>query len=308
MQPQYYQLYENQPSRRRESVTLVSLLLLLVGGIVSVPVLANRAVQRQSIQPAVVQAAPEIAPEPVIPIEPAPIVAAPQIVDLQPIIDNWAQQNPKQQWGIVAKSLSGAEFQAQLNADKSFRSASVYKLFLLQPLFTRYSLAQQQTTSVNLGETNRSMAACVDLMLRISDNPCGEAVAGKLGWTKVTRELKTAGYTNTDFSRGDTPVTSAGDTALFLERLNGGILDEQSKAVVMKSLLQQKWNKGIPAGCSGCTVANKTGTLGSIMNDAAIIQYPGGSYVLVVMSEGGSFKQIAELTKQIQTAINASQQ
>ncbi len=308
MQSQYYQLYDARPSRRRENITLISLILLLVSGVASVPVIANRAVQRQSIQPAVVQAAPEVVPDPVKPIEEVPVVATPQIVDLQPILDKWAQQNPKQQWGIVAKSLSGVEFQAQLNADKRFRSASMYKLFLLQPLFSRYSLEQQQTTGVSLGGTTRSMAACVDLMLRVSDNPCGEAVAGKLGWTKVTKELKAAGYINTDFSRGDTPMTSAGDTALFLERMNGGMLDEQSKTTVMKSLHQQKWNKGIPVGCSGCTVANKTGNLGSIMNDAAIIQYPGGSYVFVVMSEGGSFKQIAELTKQIQTTINASQQ
>lgn len=302
----YYGLHEGGTSRRRERVILALLVSLLVVGVVSVPVLANRAVQHQSIQPAATQTAPEVVLEKAQPIKPTPVVVTPQIVDLQPVLDAWAKQNPKQQWGIVAKSLSGAEFQAQLNADRRFRSASLYKLFLLQPLFNRYTLAQQQATSVNLGATNRSMAACVDLMLRLSDNPCGEAVAGKLGWTKVTKELKGNGYINTDFSKGDAPVTSAADTALFLERLNSVMLDEPSKATVMKSLLTQKWNKGIPAGCSGCVVANKTGSLGSVMNDAAIVQYQGGSYVLVVLSEGGSFKQIAELTKQIQTAINTT--
>jgi beta-lactamase class A len=307
MQVKYYDIHEGGASRFRESLVVTLLLALLFSGIISVPVLASRAVQRQSIQPAVVQEAPKVAPEPVQPIEPTPTVVSPQIVDLQPILDNWAKQNPSQQWGIAVKSLSGVEFQAQLNADKHFRSASIYKLFLLQSLFNRYSLAQQQTTSVNLGSSNRSLAACVDLMLRISDNACGEAVAQKLGWTKVTKELKAAGYLNTDLSKGDAPVTSAGDTARYLEQLNGTMLDEPSKATVMKSLLAQKWNKGIPAGCANCTVANKTGTLGSIMNDAAIVQYKGGSYVLVVMSEGGSFKQIADLTKQIQIAINAAQ-
>ena len=306
MEVRYYEVHEGA-SRIRENVILTFLIALLISGIVSVPVLANRAVQRQAIQPAVVPTAPKEAAEPVKTIESAPVAATPKIVDLQPILDAWVKQNPRQQWGISVKSLSGAEFQAQVNADKRFRSASIYKLFVLQPLFNRYSLAQQQSTSVTVNKTTRSIAACVDLMLRVSDNPCGEAVAGKLGWTKVTRELKAAGYTNTDFSKGDSPITSANDTALFLERLNGSMLDEQSKATIMKSLLQQKWNKGIPAGCSSCTVANKTGNLGSVNNDAAIIQYNGGSYVLTIMSEGGSSKQIAELTKQIQAAITAAQ-
>lgn len=304
----YYDVHEGGASRAREWAVVGLLLSLLITGGVSVPVLANRAVQRQAIQPAAVTAVPAAVSEPVEPIKAAPVVAKPQIVDLQPVIDNWAKQNPRQRWGIAVKSLSGPEFQAQLNADRQFRSASLYKLFLVQPLFSRYSLAQQQATGVALGGTSRSMAACLDLMLRISDNPCGEAVGSKLGWTKTTRELKAAGYVSTDFSKGDTPVTSAADMALFLERLSGNMLDEQSKTTVMKSLLAQRWNKGIPAGCSGCTVANKTGSLGSVMNDAAIVQYAGGSYVLVVMSEGGSFKQIAELTKQIQTAITTTQQ
>jgi beta-lactamase class A len=306
MPVRYYEVYEGA-SRTLDKVILTLLISLLLSGIVSVPVLANRAVQRQAIQPAVIQTVPKAVQEPAKPIESTPVTATPKIVALQPILDAWIAQNPKQKWGISVKSLSGAEFQAQVNADKRFRSASIYKLFLLQSLFSRYSLAQQQSISVSMGKSTRSIAACVDLMLRVSDNPCGEAVGGKLGWTKVTRELKANGYANTDFSKGDAPVTSANDTAMFLERLNGSLLDEQSKATVMKSLLQQKWNKGIPAGCSGCTVANKTGNLGSINNDAAIIQYNGGSYVLVVMSEGGSSKQIAELTRQIQAAINAAQ-
>lgn len=304
MQLNYYGQYEGGTSRTRERFVLGTLISLLVAGIAAVPILATRSVQRQAIQPTVVQQASEIAQEQVKPLEETLATVTPQIVDLQPILNTWAAQNPKQIWGIAVKSLSGPEFQAQLNADRQFRSASLYKLFLVQPLFSRYSLSQQQTTSV----ASRSVAACLDVMLRLSDNPCGEAIAQKLGWSKVTRELKAAGYMNTDFSKGERLVTSAGDTALFLERLNEGMLDEQSRATVMKSLLAQRWNKGIPAGCTGCQVANKTGNLGSIMNDAAIVQYAGGSYVLAIVSEGGSFKQIAELTRQIQSAITATQQ
>lgn len=304
MYPRRYDIHEGA-SRSREHIVLAALVLLIIGGVSSVPILASRSVQQQAAQVPVVKALPE-APEPEKVVEPAPVVS-PQIVDLQPILDTWAAQHPKQRWGIAIKSIEGKEFQAQFQADVQFRSASLYKLFLVQSIFSKYSLAQQQTINIKVGESTRSLATCVDIMLRLSDNPCGEAVAGKLGWSKVSRELKAAGYTQTDFSKADMIVTSAGDTARYLEQLNGAMLDEASKAVVMNSLQKQRWNQGIPAGCTGCTVANKTGSLSFVTHDAGIVRYNGGTYVLAVMSEGGSFKQIAELTRQIQAAINAVQ-
>ncbi len=306
MNTRHYDIYDGA-SRSREHIIVAALVLLVIAAVSSVPILASRSVTQQAAQVPVVTAPVEKTEPAKVIEEAAPVVATPQIVDLQPVLDTWAAGHPKQQWGVSVKSLSGKEFQAELNSDKQFRSASLYKLFLVQPLFAKYSLAQQQTTSVKVGESTRSLASCVDVMLRLSDNPCGEAVAGKLGWTKVSRELKAAGYTKTDLSKADAIVTSAGDTTRYLEQLNGAMLDEASKAVVMNSLLKQKWNQGIPAGCPGCTVANKTGSIPSITHDAAIVQYAGGTYVITILSEGGTFKQIAELTAQIQAAINAVQ-
>lgn len=293
-------------SRHRELGVLTSLLLLLVVLSVSVPLVASRSVvQQQSVQPPVVSTvvAPAVVQEP----EPEPAAPTPQIIDLQPILEKWQSDHPRQQWGIAVKSLSGPDFQAQINADKQFRSASLYKLFLVKSIFSRYSLDQQQAMAVQLGDRNLAMAECVDLMLRLSDNPCGESIAGKFGWSRVTRELNTAGFSSTDFSVGDSLVTSAGDTALFLEQLNSDMLDESSRAFVIGSLQKQRWNKGIPAGCPDCLVANKTGSLGMVTNDAAIIQYNGGAYVLAILSQGGTFAQIAALTAQIQNTINAGQ-
>lgn len=293
-------------SRSREHIILATLVLLIIVGISSVPILASRSVQQQAAQVVPVVEAPKEIPAPVEVTVAAPVVA-PQIVDLQPVLDAWAAQHPRQEWGIAVKSIAGKEFQAQIHSDVQFRSASLYKLFLVQSLFSKYTPVQQQSTSIKVGESTRTLAACVDVMLRLSDNPCGEAVAGKLGWTKVSRELRAAGYTKTDFSKPDAIVTSAGDTARYLEQLHGTMLDEASKAVVMSSLQKQRWNQGIPAGCSGCTVANKTGSITSFTHDAAIVQYAGGTYVIAILSERGTFKQIAELTRQIQTAIDAAQ-
>jgi beta-lactamase class A len=52
----------------------------------------------------------------------------------------------------------------------------------------------------------------------------------------------------------------------------------------------QKYRSGIPAGCNDCTVADKTGDLGFVRHDVAIVQYPGGSYTLAIMTNGAPYQ------------------
>ena len=226
------------------------------------------------------------------------------IVDIQSVLDQWNTEHKGQKWAVVAKSLSGASFDARLNADQQFESASIYKLFLTLPLFNQIPVEQQAKTSLNTSSGKKTIATCVDLMLRVSNNECGEAVGGYLNWTKATNQLKQKGYTHTDFTKSEFK-TSAGDTAAFLEALNGTMLPPAARDTIMKSLYQQRYRDGIPAGCPGCTVANKTGQVDNVTHDAAIVQYKGGTYILVILSGNGSanFKQISQLTGRIQQKI-----
>ncbi len=227
---------------------------------------------------------------------------AQNIIDVQSVIDNWASAHPGQKWGIAAKSLSGPDFEASYNADKKFESASIYKLFLTLPLFQQIPAEHQKNITLTTNDTKKSLATCVDLMLRLSDNMCGEAVGDYLSWSKAQKTLNQAGFSHTTFSQ-DKLQTSASDTALFLQKLQGDLLTAPARDAVMRSLYEQRWRSGIPAGCPGCTVANKTGSIDSVTHDAAVVKYTGGSYVLVIFSDGGTFKQIAELTGQIQQKI-----
>lgn len=224
------------------------------------------------------------------------------IIDLQPILDNWSNEHKGQKWAVVAKSITGPSFDAELNPTKEFESASIYKLFLMQPLFQQIPVEQQGKINIDISTGQKSISTCVDLMIRLSNNECGEAVGKYVNWNKAGSTLKKSGFSHTKFTQ-DGIKTSAGDTAKFLEQLNGDMLTRTGKEAVMKSLYQQRWRDGIPAGCPGCIVANKTGQINGVTHDAALVQYKGGTYVLTVFSEGGSFKQIAQLTGQIQQKI-----
>lgn len=224
------------------------------------------------------------------------------IVDLQPILDKWNKDHPGQKWAAVAKSVNGPSFEARLNPDQQFESASIYKLFLTLPLFSQIPVEQQPKINIAVNGGQKSIATCVDLMLRLSNNECGESLGYYVNWGKAGEMLKQNGFAHTSFTK-DGIKTSAGDTAAFLEQLNGDMFTRTGKDAIMKSLYQQRYRDGIPAGCPGCIVANKTGQINDVVHDAAVVQYRGGTYVLVIFSQNGTFKQIAQLTGQIQQEI-----
>ena len=232
-----------------------------------------------------------------------PPVTVENIVDLQPVLDKWVAEHPDQKWGISIKSISGASFDASVNPDKQFESASIYKLFLLLPLFNQVPVEHQKNINVTVNGAPKSIATCVDLMIRVSNNECGEAIGQYLSWKKADAAVKKEGYTHTALNQTGSIKTSAGDTARFMAALDGDMLNRTAKDTVMASLNQQRWRLGIPTGCPGCIVANKTGSIANVTHDAALVDYSGGKYVLVIFSEKGSFSQIAELTGKIQQHI-----
>ena len=59
------------------------------------------------------------------------------------------------------------------------------------------------------------------------------------------------------------------------------------------------YRQGIPAGASG-SVADKVGFLNGLLHDAAIVYSPKGTYALVIMTDGSSWAEIADITRQIE--------
>jgi beta-lactamase class A len=59
---------------------------------------------------------------------------------------------------------------------------------------------------------------------------------------------------------------------------------------------------GIPTGIPSAEVANKVGFIDGYLHDAAIVYSKKGDYVLVIMTNGSSWKNIAALAKEIEAA------
>lgn len=109
---------------------------------------------------------------------------------------------------------------------------------------------------------------------------------------------------NTDLNKTNGAATTVSDTATLLRGLyDSTMFDSASREFVLKSLKEQTWRKGIPAGCVDCVTYNKIGDLGYVRHDAGIIKSADKSYLLVVFTNGASYSQIAELTAQVNSLV-----
>src|SRR3989338_1585784 len=220
---------------------------------------------------------------------------SPTDTGLSALLKQYAESHPGT-YGISLIELSGQHRRASFQDTKQFRTASTYKLFVAYSTLKRIeSGAWKWSDQISGG---RDLTKCFDDMIVKSDNPSGEALLSKIGYTTITNELKSIGLTGTSFT-GSEPLTTAGDLSTLNASLESGqLLSADSKNRLVGAMKRNVYRQGIPAGTSH-TVANKVGFLDAYLHDAAIIYTPSGSAVLSIMTSGSSWATIADLTKQI---------
>lgn len=210
--------------------------------------------------------------------------------ELQLELEAWTATKTSD-WSFYVQSLDGGDTLAELNQTKQFQMASIYKLFLLRPLAQKLPAEAWATSNV----TERSYLACVQAMLAVSDNPCAEAIAGKLGWTSVHKQVQATGYKNTMLNNTEKFNSTTADTGLLLDRIyHGDGYDAKTKGIVLEALARRKGSEAIRRACASCMVYNKTGDLKGYKHDAAIVEKNGKAYVVVIFSSGATWPQLVE--------------
>ena len=226
-------------------------------------------------------------------------------------------------WSIYICDLSGGS-EATIN-DSPMQAASLIKLFIMGAVYENYDSLSQQYGSATLD-------SYLTPMITVSDNDAANSLVSCLGsgdstagMQKVNSFCQSHGYTNTSMGRlllasnefGDN-YTSAYDCGKFLKEIYqicSGTTQTPSllHAEEMYSLLkqQQRTNK-IPAALpEGVSVANKTGELSDVENDAGILYNAQGGNDLVIVclsqnlsSPGEAQNTIAQLSRSIYLYYN----
>ena len=219
-------------------------------------------------------------------------------------LEEYIKSNPGQ-WSAYIKNLKTGEI-TDINGDNKMTSASIIKLFVM-------AAAYDQINKGQVSEANKTtILNNMRNMITISDNDATNAIVAALGngdeeagRAIINNYASSEGYSETSInrslgqsSRGSVEnYTSAKDVSNLLEKIHNGEIDNSDE--MLNLLKDQTRTSKIPAGVpDGVTVANKTGELGDVQNDAAIV-YSGGDYVIVTLSEGASESEGIDTIKNI---------
>lgn len=199
---------------------------------------------------------------------------------------------------ISVRQLGGAGLSAHARGDKVYTPASTYKLFVAYAVLKRIESGQMHWDDQAAG--GRTVAACFDTMIIHSDNPCSEWFGQTIGWRTITDMLRGVGLSSaTSLYTARGFEATANDEVLFLTKLQAGqLLSPTSTDRLLDVMKRQIYRSGIPAGVGG-VVADKVGFLNGLLHDAAIIYAPGGTYVMVIMSNGSSWGQVADAARRV---------
>ena len=220
-------------------------------------------------------------------------------VGLSALMKNYAETHPGT-YGVSLRELSGQRRNAGHRASTQYTTASTYKLFVgYSSLLKVESGAWQWSDQIQGG---KDLTRCFSDMIRLSDNPCAEALLSKIGFKQVTNDARAIGAVNTSFLGSDSIKSTAEDESLLLSLLaTGQLLNQQAnRDTWINALKANVYRKGVPAGIPSATVANKVGFLDAFLHDAAIVYSPSGTYVLTILTENASWANIAELTAEIE--------
>lgn len=202
-------------------------------------------------------------------------------------------------FGVSFAELGGQGLSAQHNGDRQFVTASTYKLFVAFSTIKRVESGQMKWDDGDIAG-GRNLSKCFDDMIVKSDNACAEALIKKIGAKDLNADIKSIGLVATAF-RSDNNVTTANDLARYLTQLEKGTLPikAENRDRLLGAMKRNVYRQGVPAGASGQT-ADKVGFLWGLLHDATIVYSPKGTYVLVVLTDGSSWANIADLTRKIE--------
>jgi beta-lactamase class A len=224
--------------------------------------------------------------------------------------------------GVYARALDTDLPTVGVRAAEPFAAASVVKLAIMLTAYRAYDAGTAAPTNriklrdadiiggspvlsdAQAGEVH-TLRTLVDAMIRQSDNTAANALITSFGFSAINATIRTAGMTGTHLQRHfadvvpawrhNPNVTTPRDIGVLLFAILRGahegidtVARTASCRAMIEVLLGQEYRDMIPAGIRrGIRVANKTGELDGVRNDAAIVDPFGEApYVLVVLSHG----------------------
>jgi len=214
--------------------------------------------------------------------------------------------------GVEVLDLSDGQVLLALDADRSFTSASTYKLVVVSSIVDTVASADQADPAAawtwDSPLSGRTVEQCVEDTIILSDNDCPVDWLDVYGYPQMEAHAQAIGAAHTTFTPSDFRTTPA-DMATIARRLSDGDLMDAADTQWVEGLMrQQVYREGVPvleAEVPGVTVADKVGWLDGVNNDVAIVSTPHGDYVFSIFTEDADWGLVADLARTIEAWLAA---
>ncbi|MGE3858216.1 MAG: serine hydrolase, partial [Dehalococcoidia bacterium] len=238
-------------------------------------------------------------PLPPAPDHPEPVTPHPA---LAAILDA-AIAEDREWYGVYVKRLTD-NTGASVNQDQVFRTASIFKLYVMWEAVRQESLdvlsfdQQMEVTPyyaafqlgperVRAGDSV-TVAEALHLMMSVSDTPTAVLLQDTVGWRNINESMRALGIGDSGlFYPESGPLATARDLGVLLEVIErGGVQTPEAHELMRALLLSETIDNGLRSGVPAeVPVAHKTGLLADVRHDAGIVYLEGSPYVIVVLSE-----------------------
>lgn len=201
---------------------------------------------------------------------------------------------------IAVTEIDGQRRNVSANGDRPFHPASTYKLFMAYSVIKRIESGQLKWEDQINGT---SVDECMTRMIVNSDNVCAEAFNERIGgWSATQTDVRSIGMSGTNLNLPE-PVGTVKDQVLFLQKLHAGqLMKNENKDKLLALMKRQKYRAGIPAGVN-FEVADKVGFLSGNLHDSGLVYSSHGVYALSIYSTGGSWDNIADAARRIESLL-----
>lgn len=203
---------------------------------------------------------------------------------------------------VVRDARTGYEL-VNINGGRVSVSASTYKLYVARDMAT---MVESGALSWQSGLNGMTLESCLDTMIVNSDNDCPIAWLTSVSSNdETTARAVAAGASGTVFGNDGIVRTTADDLSSILEDFyhRNGLTDESADRI-LALMERQIYREGIPAAFDDdVTVADKVGFLDAYLNDAGIVYSAKGDLIVVVLTNGSSWDDIAQAVRIVYQAL-----
>lgn len=231
-------------------------------------------------------------------------------------------ENEDGEYAVVISNLKTGET-FELNSDRKFLAASLYKLWVMGTVYEKLEagsvskndiMAEEipklneqfniasESAELKEGLISMNVNEALNKMITISHNYAALLLSRAVRLSNVSNFMKEHDLKS---SHLNPPTTTASDVASFYKDLYERKIVSQGASEEMLSLLKrQEWNDRIPKYLpKNIIVAHKTGELDKVKHDAGIVFSPNSDYIIVLMSETRNQANAAEVEAKISKAV-----